>query len=177
MHEYLDRRYALALYKVAQEKGQVDEYLQELEEVVAAIHANEDFLKLIKHPQVSTSNKKKLFESAFKGKVNDDILSFLLLLIQKGRISELDGKLNEFKKIHLEKNNTVVAKVKTVVPLLEDEKNDLINKLQKKYSKKVILKEEIDKGIIGGVYVQVDNEVIDGTVKLKIEEMKKLMLK
>ncbi|AYD39201.1 F0F1 ATP synthase subunit delta [Clostridium fermenticellae] len=177
MHEYLDRRYALALYKVAEEKGQVNEYLQELEDVVAAIHANEDFSKLMKHPQVSTSNKKKLFEAAFKGKVSNDVLSFLLLLIEKGRISELDGKLLEFKKINLERNNTVVAKVKTVVPLLEDERNLLKDKLQRKYSKKIILREEIDEGIIGGVYVQVDNEVIDGTVKSKIQEMKKLMLK
>lgn len=177
MYEYLDRRYALALYKVAEEKGQVDEYLQELEEVVETIHANKDFLKIIEHPQVNTSNKKKLFETAFKGRVSDDVLSFLLLLIEKGRISQLDGKLNEFKKIHLEKNNTVIAKVKTVVPLLEDEKSNLINKLQNKYSKKVILQEEIDKNIIGGVYVQVDNEVIDGTIRSKIEEMKKLMLK
>ncbi|WP_123052732.1 F0F1 ATP synthase subunit delta [Clostridium sp. JN-1] len=177
MYEYLDRRYALALYKVAEEKGQVDEYLQELEEVVETINANKDFLKIVEHPQVNTSNKKKLFETAFKGRISDDVLSFLLLLIEKGRISQLDGKLNEFKKIHLEKNNTVVAKVKTVVPLLEDEKSNLIDKLQNKYSKKVILQEEIDKNIIGGVYVQVDNEVIDGTIRSKIEEMKKLMLK
>ena len=79
--------------------------------------------------------------------------------------------------IYLEKNNTAVAKVKTVVDLKDDEKKSLVLQLEKKYNKKILLEEEIDESIIGGVYVQVGNEVIDGTVKSKIDEMKKLMLK
>jgi len=177
MNEYLDRRYALALYKVAEEKGNVEQYLEELRNIVALINNDKDFLQLIKHPQVSTSSKKKLFEQVFKGKINDDLLSFLLVLIDKGRILQLDGKLKEMEKIHLEKNNKVVADVTTVIPLAGEERKDLIEKLEKKFNKKVLLEEHIDSSILGGVYVKVDNEVIDGTVKSKLEEMKKLMLK
>jgi len=177
MNEYLDRRYALALYKVAEEKGNVEQYLEELRNIVALINNDKDFLQLIKHPQVSTSSKKKLFEQVFKGKINDDLLSFLLVLIDKGRILQLDGKLKEMEKIHLEKNNKVVADVTTVIPLAGEERKNLIEKLEKKFNKKVLLEEHIDSSILGGVYVKVDNEVIDGTVKSKLEEMKKLMLK
>ncbi|WP_411682538.1 F0F1 ATP synthase subunit delta [Clostridium thailandense] len=177
MHEYLDRRYALALYKVAEEKGNVERYLQELRDIVNLIKNNNDFKELIKHPQVSTESKKKLFTDVFKGKVEEDLLSFLLVLIDKGRILELEGKLKEMEKIDLQRKNTVIAKVKTVVSLQEDEREELIKKLEKKFNKKILLEEELDSSVLGGVYLQIDNEVIDGTVKSKIEEMKKLMLK
>ena len=177
MYEYLDRRYALAIYKVAEEKGKVEQYLEELRNIVALIKQDNDFQELIKHPQVSTESKKKLFTQLFKGKIDDDLLSFLIVLIEKGRILQLPGKLREMEKIYLENNNEVVAKVKTVIPLVDEERKSLIGKLEKKFNKKVLLEEHIDSSIIGGVYVQVDNEVIDGTVKSKLEEMKKLMLK
>jgi F-type H+-transporting ATPase subunit delta len=177
MYEYLDRRYALAIYKIAEEKGKVEQYLNELRNIIALIDGDEDFQKLIKHPQVSTSSKKKLFTQVFKGKVDDDLLSFLIVLIDKGRILQLDRKLKEMEKIHLEKNNTVAANVTTVIPLTDEEKNILTEKLERKFNKKVLLEEHIDSGIIGGVYVQINNEIIDGTVKSKLEEMKKLMLK
>ena len=177
MYEYLDRRYALAIYNIAEEKGKVEQYLDELRNIIALINGDKDFQKLIKHPQVSTSSKKKLFTQVFQGKVDDDLLSFLLVLIDKGRILQLERKLKEMEKIHLEKNNTVAANVTTVIPLTDEDKKILTEKLERKFNKKVLLEEHIDSSIIGGVYVQVDNEIIDGTVKSKLEEMKKLMLK
>ncbi|ADK13330.1 MULTISPECIES: F0F1 ATP synthase subunit delta [Clostridium] len=177
MHEYLDRRYALALYKIGEEKGKVKEYLEELRQVVAAIKGNSKFLEIMEHPEVSTSEKKKMFTEIFKDKVNEDILSFLLVLIEKDRINEIDGKLREMENIYLESNNTVKAKVKTVIALNDDERNTLIEKLEKKFNKKVLIEEEIDPSIIGGVYVEVNNEVIDGSIRSKLSEMKKIMLK
>ena len=85
--------------------------------------------------------------------------------------------LKQMEAIYLERHNTSIAEVKTVIPMLEDEKSELVNNLQKKFKKTIILKEELDPGILGGIFVKIDNEVIDGTVKSKIEEMKKIMLK
>ena len=80
-------------------------------------------------------------------------------------------------KIHLEKNNTLLAKVKTAVPLLDSELKELKDNLEKKYNKKVIITAEVDKSVLGGVYVRIGNDVIDGTVKSKLDELKDLMLK
>lgn len=177
MYEYLDRRYALALYKVAEEKGKVDQFLDELKNIVELIDKDADFQMLIHHPSVSTQNKKKLFENIFEGKVEADVLSFLKLLLEKGRILEVGSMLKQMEIIYLEKHNTAIAEIKTVVPLLENEKTELVSNLQKKFNKTIILKEELDSSILGGIYVKIDNEVIDGTVKSNIEEMKKIMLK
>lgn len=177
MYEYLDKRYALALYQVAEEKGKVEEYLQDLREVVNLIENNQEFLQIIKHPQISSTRKKQTFIKLFKGKVDEELLSFLLILIEKDRMLYIREKLNEMEKIHLERNNTLIANIKTVIPLTKDEKDTLKIKLSKKYDKKILLNEEIDESIIGGVYVRVGNDVIDGTVKSKLDEMKELIFK
>lgn len=177
MYEYLDRRYALALYEVAENKGKVDEYLKFVEEIANLINTNEELQQLLKHPQLSTSKKKELFKTIFAGKVEEELLSFLLLLIEKDRIFQLNEILDQMKKIYLEKHETVIAQVKTVVPLDEVEKQQLVDKLQKKYGKTVLLNEEIDKSIIGGVYLRIGNDIIDGTIKSKFEEIRTLTLK
>ncbi len=61
--------------------------------------------------------------------------------------------------------------------LTEDEVTRLVAKLENKYSKKILLKQEIDKSIIGGLYVRVGDDVIDGTVKSRLDDMKQIMLK
>lgn len=177
MFEYLDRRYALALYQIAKKNDKIDQYLDDLTQIIDFIKTDEDFRKLIAHPHVSTSNKKDIFTQIYKEKIDEDLLSFLLLLIDKKRILGLEGNLKEYEKIRLDKKNMVTAEIKTVVPLLENERKDLINRLHNKYNKTIILNEQIDSKILGGVYVRVGDEVIDGTVKSKIDDMRKLMLK
>lgn len=177
MYEYLDKRYALALYEVAEKKGKVEEYLKDLREIVELTKTNNDFLQIIKHPQISTSKKKMMFKNIFQGKIDEELLSFLLILIEKDRLLYLEQKLKEMEKIHLEKNNKLIAEVKTVIPLNADEKKALVEKMTKKYNKQIILDEKLDTTLIGGVYVRVGDDVIDGSIKSKLEEMKKIMLK
>ena len=98
MYEYLDRRYALALYEVAEQKGKVDEYLGDLREICKLIEDNKDFFEVIKHPQIGTKQKKKTFINIFKGKIDEELLSFLLILIEKDRILFLKEKLKEMEK-------------------------------------------------------------------------------
>lgn len=177
MYEYLDRRYALALYKVAEEKDKVEEYLEDLRKICDIIDNNKEFYEVIKYPQISTKQKKKIFNDVFKGKIDEELLSFLLILIEKGRILYLRQKLHQMEQIHLEKENKVVAEVKSVIELTEDQTLKLKEKLEKKYNKTVIIKHEIDKSIIGGLYVRVGNDVIDGSVKSRLEDMRAIMLK
>lgn len=177
MYEYLDRRYALALYEVAEEKGKVQQYLRDLREICNLIEANKDFYEVIKHPQISTKKKKRTFINIFKGHIDEELLSFLLILIEKDRILYLKEKLVEMEKIDLERRNTVKGVVKTTVPLTEEEFSNLVSTLEKKYNKHVILDQIIDEDILGGIYVRVNNDVIDGTVKSKLDELKELMLK
>lgn len=177
MYEYLDRRYALALYEVAESKGKVDEYLRDLREICDLVENNHDFHEVIRHPQINTRKKKQTFINIFKGNIDDELLSFLLILIEKDRILYLREKLIEMEKIDLERKNTLKGVIKTAVPLLDSEFNELKDIFEKRYDKNIIFEAKVDRKILGGVYIRIGNDVIDGTVKSKIDEMKDLMLR
>lgn len=177
MYEHLDRRYALALYEVAEKKGKVQQYMDQLREIADLTKNNSDILQVLKHPEISTSKKKSTFIKLFQGKIDEEILSFLIILIEKDRILYLQEKINEMEKIHLEKNNTLIADVKTVIPLSQGQRNVLLNKLEKQYNKTIRLNEEIDPSIIGGVFIRVGSDILDGTIKSKIMEMKELIIR
>ena len=177
MYEYLDRRYALAIYEIAEKKGKVDEYLKDLRSICDLIENDKDFQQVIRHPQVNTTKKKQLFTDIFKGNIDDDLLSFMIVLIEKNRILFLKEKLNQMEKIDLERKNIVKGVVKTAIPLLPEELEKLKTIFEEKYDKTIIFNTEVDKNLLGGVYVKIGNDVIDDTIKSKIEEMKVLMLK
>lgn len=176
MYEYLDRRYALALYEIAEKNGKAEEYIKELKDVISLIKNNKELSDIIKHPEITTSEKKRIFKSILKGKVDNNILGFLLILIEKDRILYLEEKINEMEKIYLERQNILIAKVKTVIPLNDNQRTSLVEKLKEKYKKNIILKEEIDKELIGGIYLRIGNDVIDNTIKFKFEEMRRRII-
>ncbi|MEG2354207.1 MAG: F0F1 ATP synthase subunit delta [Clostridium sp.] len=176
MYEYLDRRYALALYKVADSKGKVEEYLKDLREIVALIESDEDFRTVIKHPRIGSGQKKQIFTKIFKYKIDDELLSFLLILIDKDRMLYLKEKLNQMEKIYLENKNTLRAEIITATTLNYGEKRNLIQKLKNKYNKDIILEETVDRKVIGGICIKINNDVIDGTIEHKLNEMKKIIL-
>ncbi|KYH34912.1 ATP synthase subunit delta [Clostridium tepidiprofundi DSM 19306] len=176
MYEYLDKRYALALYEIAEEKGKVEEYMNDLRNIVYFINNNKELHTVIEHPKINTAKKKQIFKKIFKGNIDDELLSFLLILIEKGRILFIEEKLEQMERIYLERHNKMQAEVITVIPLTEIEKENLKKILEKKYDKEIMILEKIDKDIIGGVYLKVGNDVIDDTIIFKLNAIKKSML-
>lgn len=176
MYEYLNRRYALAFYSIANEKNKIEEYMNEMKDMLSVVSNNAELLQVIKHPQISTSRKKEIFKSIFEGKISEDLLSFYMTLMDKNRVMQFKNIIDEYQKIFFENRNILITYVKTAVPLLEEERKTLIDKLQNKYHKTIELNEEVDKSIIGGVFIKIDDDVIDGTVKHRLYELKKLMI-
>lgn len=172
MYEYLDRRYALALYEVAEKEGKVEEYLEDLKAIIKLTKENNEVLEIIKHPQIPTPRKIKIFRNIFEGRIDDKLLNFIIVLLKKDRILFIEEKYREMVKIYLEKHNTIVAYVKTVIRLNSEQRKMLIEKLEKKYNKMVILREEIDKTLIAGVFLRVGDDVIDNTIKLKFQDIR-----
>ncbi|MDP4088879.1 MAG: F0F1 ATP synthase subunit delta [Bacillota bacterium] len=177
MYEYLDRRYASALYEVAENRGRVKEYLETLKQISEIICINEGIFEILKSPNISTQKKKKIFIELFKGKIDSELLAFLLILIDKNRILYLKEKVVEMEKIQLEKEGMLIAEVKTVIPLDHKERNALKTKLETRYNKNIILNEEIDTGIIGGVWVRIGSDIIDGTIKSRLHEIKEAAIR
>lgn len=176
MYEYLDRRYALALYEVAEKEGKVEEYLEDLKEIIKLTRENDEFLEIIKHPQIPTPKKIQIIKNIFKGRIDDKLLNFIIVLVKKDRILFIEEKYREMVKIYLQKHNTIVAYVKTAIRLNGEQRRLLTQKLEKQYNKMVILREEIDESVIAGVYLRVGDDVIDDTIKSRFEEIRAVVV-
>ena len=79
-------------------------------------------------------------------------------------------------KIRLSKKNILKGVVKTTIPLTDEQYRLLIDSLEKKYNKKIILDKVIDPNILGSIYVKIDDVVIDGTIRFKMDKIKDLIL-
>lgn len=174
MYEFLDRRYALALYEMCVEAGNVELVLQELKEIVDEMDSNKDLIKIIKNPQINKFNKKRIFRELFENSLEEELLDFLLLTIDKERILFLREKYNQFKQIYLSESKILIAEVKSLISLSKGEKEALKINLEKRYGKTIVLKEKVDKSLIGGIIVRIGDEIIDGSIKNRLVEFKKI---
>ncbi|GAA0125873.1 MULTISPECIES: F0F1 ATP synthase subunit delta [Clostridium] len=175
MYEFLDRRYAQALYDVCEKAGILEETLEDLNSIVESMEQSEELMKIIEHPQIHRAEKKAIFKRLFEDQVSPELLGFLILLIDKDRILYLKEKYNQFRLIYFERHNMLEAKVKTTIPLIDEQREALKVKLKNKYKKDIILLEEIDESLLGGMVVKIGDDVIDGSIKRRMESMKQLM--
>lgn len=175
MYEFLDRRYAQALYDVASSKGKVDSYIMDLKAIIKVINESADFQSVIRHPDFSTKEKKKVFINLFKGKIDEDLLTYLLILIEKDRILYLQEKLDELIEIDNAAQGTITARIYTVEPLKDYQRQALKEKLGAKYQKKIEMREVIDRDLLGGIMIRVGDDLIDGSLRSTLDELKKSM--
>ena len=75
--------------------------------------------------------------------------------------------------MYYEENNKLPVIAIFAKELSEKQREQLVQKLEKKYNKKIVLNVKVDKEIIGGGILKIGNEVINGSIKNQIEEIKK----
>ncbi|QXM06708.1 F0F1 ATP synthase subunit delta [Crassaminicella indica] len=173
MAKLIEKTYADALFEVAVEGNQLESLKEEILFVLDAFKAYPDFYQLYNTPQISKDEKKKIIEETFKEKISTEMMNFLKILIDKRRTMYFEGIAKLFKKLANDHNNMIEGTVTTAVPLKDEEKLMLENKLSITIGKKVQLKNIVDPSIIGGALVKVGDKVIDGTIQSRLDTMKK----
>ena len=165
-------RYAEALFQVGEETDSTDKLYGELKAVVDIVKENKDISNILRSPLVSKEEKYDLISKVFDGKLSQIMINFLKILADKDRLALLADIEKDFKVLLNEKNNILEGIVITAVPMKEEEVKELQTKLSAKYNKTVVLENEVDKSVLGGVLVRLGNEEIDGTVKNRLDKMK-----
>ena len=173
MAELVAKRYAEALFEVAEEMGKLDGFKEEINGVSKVFEDEERLMTIFQHPKLSKKEKKDIVNSIFKGRVSQEILNFLYIIIDKGRERFISDISKSYTSLSNEKQGIVEAKAITAVPLGEEEKKNLEERLSKKLDKKIILTNMIDESILGGVLVRIEDKVIDSSIKGRLEEIEK----
>lgn len=175
MKNNISLEYAEALFLLACECSQSQEYLSDLGIVKSLIQAEPEYLSLLRSPNISREEKEALIDGALGGRVKEHIVSFLKLLCEKNRADLLPLCIENYEKLHNQINKVVVARVTSAVELTLDERERLIKSLERKTGHKVELICQVDKSILGGIIVKTEDTVLDGSLKRKIHDVKEVI--
>ena len=169
------REYAEALFELAVQAGLTKETSEGLETVISALLQTPAYKALLASPAITKEERLNALNSTFRGKIPDILLAILRMMISRGHVSALNGMARDYEELARGYRGESVAVVTSAVPLKEAETVALRAKLEKKLSKTVIMQFRVDPELIGGIRVEVDGRVIDGSIRNKLDEIKEVM--
>ena len=169
------REYAGALFELAVQGGCTKETSEGLETVVSALLQMPEYRALLASPAISKKERLAALDTAFRGKIPDILLAILRMMVSRGHISALNGMARDYDELARGYQGESMAVVTSAVPLKEAETVALRAKLEKKLGRRVTLQCREDPELIGGIRVEVDGRIIDGSVRNKLEEIKEVM--
>lgn len=172
------QRYAKAVFFLGVEMGEFERVGQEIGAVVSAIDADASLMDILLNPQhdadvkrgiVAGISEKKGFSSSTK--------NFLLLLIDKGRLSLLPEMLRYYQRLSDEKAGRMKAAVVTASQVSESVIAEIKASLEKKTGKQVSLTSEVDSSLIGGIVIKVGDIIYDGSLSTQLYKLKNNIMK
>lgn len=175
MEGIIAQRYAVSLFEVSQEFNIQNEILNDVKVVKQIFDDNSEFYKILCVPTINKSEKETLLNNIFNERLNIYTLNFLKILSDKGRINCYDEITSYFIKLYNDKNNIKEIVAVTAIPLSDDLAAKLKTKLCEITGKTIVLKNEVDKSLIGGVMLKIDDNQFDGTVKGRLNSLKKAL--
>ncbi|KEO83341.1 F0F1 ATP synthase subunit delta [Tumebacillus flagellatus] len=168
------KRYAEALFDVAQQQGNAETVQAELAAVSDALKAHPELEQMLLHPAISTEVKKKQMNELFSGRVSAIVMNFLQLLLDKNRQEDLQGINEEFTRLVDQALGRVKVKVESAVPLSDEEISTLKNTLGAN-GKQIEVTATVNPALIGGAKVRVGDTVFDYTVAAQLERFRQTL--
>ena len=172
MAKLVSKTYAKALFELAVEGQMVDQILAEYEFVKDSFDEFPEFLEIVKSPKIAVEDKKNILVETFGEKVSETLINFFKILVDKKRSDVIREVYDDFSVMVDEEKGLVVARVESVIPLEANEIEALEAKLSKVTGKTVTIDNVINPDIMGGLVVKVGDQVLDGSVKHKLDNLK-----
>ncbi|MEG0692113.1 MAG: ATP synthase F1 subunit delta [Oscillospiraceae bacterium] len=173
MAELVSETYANALFETALENNLQDTVKAEINSLYDILLENSDYTKILSSPIVGLKEKHELANAAFNGKICDYLLNLIFVLIDNDRFAIFFDVVIAYNKFYDRQNNILRVTAVTAIEL----SNDMKDKLQAKFcllsNKTVVMSNEVDATLLGGILLHYDNMEIDATVKSKLDGIKK----
>ena len=166
-------RYANSLLQLAEEKKILKKVYEDAELIHNTLKGSKELRTVLKNPVLKSKEKKELLKKIFEGKISGESVSFLDFVIDKNREEILFDIYIEFLNLRDIKEGILCAGVKSAVELTDQLKEKIEQKLAARTTKNVKADYKIDKSIIGGIVIQVNDTVIDSSVQHQLELLRK----
>lgn len=178
MAKLVSKTYGEALFELAVEEGKEDVFLAEVGELTKILEQNPDFGKLMNHPKILKEEKLEVLKQVFQGRISDELTGFLHLIISKDRYGEIEEILTYFVDEVKKSKGIGVAYVTTAVALSEAKEKEVEAKLLATTAfKQMEMHFQVDEDLIGGMVIRIGDRVVDSSIRTKLFEMRRELLK
>jgi F-type H+-transporting ATPase subunit delta len=165
-----------ALLGVAADKdllGQVEKDLDLLSDTMAR---HEDFKKVLLHPSITRKEKKDTIKAVFGEYVSGQMINFLYLLVDRRREVLLDVIPDVYRKVVDKKTGVIRAKIQAAIPIVGERLENLKAGIKKLTGKIVEIEVVENPQILGGLVVEIENKMIDGSVVSRLRNLRSKLM-
>ena len=163
------RPYAEALFRVAK-SGNLSAW-SDLVAEMAQVAAHPDVLDLAHNPKVTAKQTAATFLSVLKSPVTDEATNFINTLTDYGRLTSLPEIAAQFQALKNAEAGAADAKITSAFEMTAEQLSDLTSTLEKKFGRKLYPTVTVDASLIGGVHIVVGDQVLDTSVRAKLQRM------
>lgn len=173
----LGRRYAKALFDLAEEAKQTDKIGRDLADLKVSWEGSEELQNVVENPAVGAEARKQLLTTlATRLGLHAIVKNTVFLLSDRRRLRHIPEIVDAYEELAEQKAGRVRAEVITATPMPERYYMQLQKTLEATTGKKVVIVKKQDPSIIGGVVTKIGDRVLDGSIKNRLDELREELL-
>ena len=177
--ELISKRWAKALMELVQEDEGIsgDDVLRDLKAVSETIDASGELADVINNPSVSTEEKQIVLCKLFQESIMPVVYNFIFALNLRKRVGLISDIAVEFEKELDRVNNIKHVNITSAIELSDDRKEEIKNKIASKLKSDIVVDWGVDTDIIAGLIFNIDEIVVDNSVRHKLEDLSNNIMK
>ena len=164
------KRYVQAVFDVALERQELDKWQSELRKI-AVLGEDPEIAALLENPKLRFEDKRKLLAGVLSD-VSPLALNLVYLLVTRGRLNVVAEIADGYQEMLDKYRGIERADVVTAILLDDDDKRRLETRLGAVVNKKVIIKQEVDPDLLGGIVARMGGKLLDGSVRSRLAALK-----
>jgi F-type H+-transporting ATPase subunit delta len=164
------RPYAEAVYRLAQQNGAFAEWSRMLQ-FAASVATDAQVQAMIGNPKFTHQQLEQLFLSVCEGQLNQEGKNLIGLLLENGRLAILPHIVDAFEKLKAEQEGVQEATITSAFPVADAQQSELVQALETRFGRKIKANVVVDPQLIGGVKVELGDEVFDASVRGRLQAM------
>ena len=165
------RPYAEALYQVATKSGSVADWLPQVQ-ALGEVARNEQLRQFADHPKAVPAQVLDVIGGAVGMPLADGVKNLLGALVENGRLSALPEIAAQFQSLVNASSGVAEAQVYSAFEITPEQLADVLPSLEKRFGRKLAPTVVLEPELIGGIRVVVGDEVLDTSVKARLDSMK-----
>jgi F-type H+-transporting ATPase subunit delta len=162
------RRYAKAVFEVAQQEGKVEEWGRNLEQL-REVMSDPKVVAVLTNPTIAVDQRIELVSDLF----DRETTNLAKLIIESNRVREVASIEQEFERLADEAAGRVRATVTTAVELTPTDRERVADELSTRLGKKILMDVVVDARILGGLKLQYGDHLVDASVATRLQQLRR----